>query len=95
MNQKQKKIYDALSDEDKEKCDVLTGENREAFLARAAKAAKPAAAKSVEVRVLSDCHYGKCNEVVSIPEKEVKNAEANGLVDSDAAAVKAGNKTKG
>lgn len=87
------KTYDCLSDADRAKCDALEGEARAVFLAAASEVSP--ASSSVEVRVLANCHYGKCNEVVKIPKGELKTAEASGLVDSEPAAVKAGNKGKG
>lgn len=50
-----------------------------------AKADKPA--KAVKVRVLVDCVHGRANDVAEIPSAAVKGQEAEGLVDSSAAAV--------
>ena len=50
-----------------------------------AKADKPA--KAVKVRVLVDCAHGRANDVAEIPSAAVKGQEADGLVDSSAAAV--------
>jgi hypothetical protein len=41
----------------------------------------------VEVRVLSDCQFGLCGEVASIPAALVAEAKARVLVDDDPAAV--------
>lgn len=49
------------------------------------KADKPA--KAVKVRVLVDCVHGRANDVAEIPSAAVKGQEAEGLVDSSAAAV--------
>lgn len=50
-----------------------------------AKADKPA--KAVKVRVLVDCAHGRANDVTELPATAVKGQEAEGLVDSSAAAV--------
>ncbi len=44
--------------------------------------------KTIKVRVLTDCQYGKCNEVASLPASVAKQAESDGLVDTSPAAVK-------
>ena len=49
------------------------------------KADKPA--KAVKVRVLVDCVHGRANDVAELPATAVKGQEAEGLVDSSAAAV--------
>lgn len=49
------------------------------------KADKPA--KAVKVRVLVDCVHGRANDVTELPSAAVKAQEADGLVDSSAAAV--------
>ena len=49
------------------------------------KADKPT--KAVKVRVLVDCAHGRANDVVELAVMAVKAAEADGLVDSSAAAV--------
>lgn len=49
------------------------------------KADKPA--KAVKVRVLVDCVHGRANDVTELPATSVKGQEAEGLVDSSAAAV--------
>lgn len=49
------------------------------------KADKPA--KAVKVRVLVDCVHGRANDVAELPSTAVKGQEAEGLVDSSAAAV--------
>ena len=49
------------------------------------KADKPA--KAVKVRVLVDCAHGRANDVAELPTTAVKGQEAEGLVDSSAAAV--------
>ena len=54
--------------------------------AKPAEAEKPMA-KTVAVRVLQDCAYGKANDLVQLPEPEVKTAQKAGLVDANKAAV--------
>ena len=44
-------------------------------------------AADVEVRVLFDCTYGKCNDVAKVPGVEIANAKADGLVDDTPEAV--------
>lgn len=44
-------------------------------------------AKTIKVRVLVDSAYGRPNDVVEIPQAEVKGAEASGFVDSSKEAV--------
>lgn len=52
-------------------------------------AAPPAApaAKSVKVRVLVDCLYGRCDDVVTLAADVAKAAAEAGQVDTDKAAV--------
>lgn len=47
---------------------------------------KPAA-KTVKARVLTDCAIGLANDVVELEAADAKEAEAQGLIDSDKAAV--------
>ncbi len=49
----------------------------------------PAAAKTkaVKVRVLTECAYGLANDVTELPLDVAKQAEKDGLVDTDKAAV--------
>lgn len=41
----------------------------------------------VKARVLTDCQYGKPDDVVTLTAKEAKEAESQGFVDSNADAV--------
>lgn len=41
-----------------------------------------------KVRILVDCHYGYCNDVVSINTTEIKEAKQAGFVDDHPDAVK-------
>jgi hypothetical protein len=56
--------------------------------AAAAPAAEASKGKTTQARVLTDCEYGKANDVVSLTAAELKQAEAAGQVDSNKAAVK-------
>lgn len=59
-----------------------------AKLAEAPISAPPAAkVKVVKARVLTDCAYGLANDVAEIPADVAKQAEKEGLVDTDKAAV--------
>ena len=58
-----------------------------AAAAEAEAAAEAAAAAAVDVRVLIDCAYGKCNAVASIPAAELSDAKAAGQVDDNPDAV--------
>jgi hypothetical protein len=48
---------------------------------------KTAVDGGVEVRLLQDCEYGKCNDVVTIPADELNVGLFHGNVDPDATAV--------
>lgn len=54
----------------------------------AAPVPEPPKGRTTQARVLSDCEYGKANDVVSLTAAELKQAEAAGQVDSNKAAVK-------
>lgn len=43
--------------------------------------------KQVRARVLTDCEYGRGNDLVTLPEAAAKAAEKAGLVDTNKAAV--------
>ncbi len=43
--------------------------------------------KKIKVRVLLDCEYGQCNDVVELTAAQAKRAEEDGLVDSNPKAV--------
>ena len=43
--------------------------------------------KTVKVRLLQDCAYGKGNAVADIPASDLKQLKADGVVDDDKAAV--------
>ena len=45
--------------------------------------------KTVKVRVLLDCAYGKCNKVVELATDVAKQAEKDGMVDTNADAIAA------
>lgn len=47
----------------------------------------PAADKKVKARVTVDCYLGKCNDLVHISSAEAKQAEADGVADTNKAAV--------
>ena len=47
----------------------------------------PVKARSVKARVLVDCVFGAPNAVVALSAAEAKGAQADGLVDTDKAAV--------
>jgi hypothetical protein len=51
--------------------------------------APPSAAKvkTVKARVLSSCAYGQPNDVADVPADQIKAAEADGLIDTNKAAV--------
>lgn len=51
--------------------------------------AKKSKGKTVKVRVLLDCAHGKCNTVAELSPEVAKQAEKEGLVDTDAKAVAA------
>lgn len=53
-----------------------------------AKAAEEAAkSKTVKARVLKDCQYGKCNDVIVESPAVIKAGKKDGVMDDDAAAV--------
>jgi len=43
--------------------------------------------KNVKVRLLKDCEYGQCNDVVMMDEKLVPGYSAGGLVDASSEAI--------
>lgn len=45
--------------------------------------------KTVKARVLLDCAYGKCNTVVELATDVAKQAEKDGMVDTNANAIAA------
>ena len=50
-------------------------------------ATTPAKAKTVKVRVLMDCAFGKANDVVTLSAADAKAAEASGTADTSKEAV--------
>lgn len=46
-------------------------------------------AKTVKARLLLDCNLGKCNTVLEMTVEAAKQAELNGLVDTNPSAVAA------
>ena len=46
-----------------------------------------AAAKTIKARVLTDCIHGLANDVVELDTADAKDAEAQGLIDTEKAAV--------
>lgn len=57
-----------------------------AKLAKTSPASTPTI-KTVKVRVLADCQHGAPNDVAELPSEVAKQAEKEGLVDSDKSAV--------
>lgn len=55
--------------------------------ARLAEPAQAKAAKTVKARVLATCDYGNANDLVELASDVAKQAERDGLVDTDKAAV--------
>lgn len=57
--------------------------------------AKPKESGPVEHRLLKDCHYGRCNEVVLLEADEAAAAVADGCADPHPDAVAHAKKLKG
>lgn len=55
--------------------------------AKLAEAPPAAKVKTVKARVLTACAYGQPNDVADVPADQVKAAEADGLIDTNKAAV--------
>lgn len=71
-----------MSEDNAEKIDA------EKLAADKTEAQQPAAKeRGVKVRVLTQCAYGKADDVVVLPKSEAKQATAYGIVDADPAAV--------
>lgn len=56
-------------------------------MAKQPAAAKAATEGKTQARLLSDCQYGKTNDVVELTPEELEQAEAAGQADSTPAAV--------
>ena len=50
-------------------------------------AKQPKPAKKTPARLLADCLHGRANDLVALDAAELKSAEAQGLADSDKAAI--------
>jgi hypothetical protein len=61
--------------------------NGKAELAAAPLATPPAKTKTVKARVLTACQHGQPNDLAELPADVAKQAEKDGLVDTDKAAV--------
>lgn len=84
---KENKTLDAPNNGSEDNQDLDAAQNGSATINQGLDDSPVKTGKKTKVRVLQDCLFGKCNEVVELFERDVRNAEEDGLVDSNPKAV--------